>query len=57
MSEYQQRKANLGFVWIKSRKSGATYLLPAGAVSNKRDISDEELRKLGIDESQNPQND
>ena len=55
MSEYSQRKASLGFVWIKS-KSGKTYLCPKGSVSSKGEVSEEELRQFGIDESENPQN-
>lgn len=57
MSEYEQRKARLGYVWIKSRKSGKTYLCPAAAVSNRFEVSEEELGRFGIDESENPQND
>jgi len=57
MSEYAQRKASLGFVWIKSRQSGRTYLCPAGAFDKGHEPSEQELTEHGIDESQNPQND
>jgi len=57
MNEYAQRKASLGFLWIKSRRTGKTYLCPSAAVSNRHEVSEEELDQFGIDESDNPQND
>ena len=54
--EIKNRKANLGFSWIRSA-SGTTYLCPASQYSDLRNASDEELREKGIDESLNPHND
>lgn len=57
MTEYQERKAGLSYSWIKSRESGRSYLCPAGSVKDGAHASEEELRKLCVDESENPQND
>ncbi|HSL19114.1 MAG TPA: hypothetical protein VLB51_14510 [Methylomirabilota bacterium] len=52
--EIRMRKINLGTNWVKS-ESGNTYLCPIGA--DVTGLSDDELRKLCIEESHNPQND
>ncbi len=54
--EIKNRKAGLGFVWIRS-ESGNTYLCPAAAASGLRSATDEELQAIGVDESSNPHND
>ena len=55
--EAQERKANVGLKWIKASDSDFTYLCPTDQLESLRDTSDEELRKICVDESQNPQND
>ena len=54
--EIRDRKAGLGYVWIRS-ESGTTYLCPSAAAAGMHSASDEELRSIGVDESFNPQND
>ena len=54
--EIKNRKAKLGYVWLRS-ESGSTYLCPASAAVGMVAASDEELSAIGIDESLNPQND
>lgn len=54
--EIKDRKARLGYVWIRSADTGTTYLCPASHASQLRSASDAELREFGIDESLNPQN-
>ena len=54
--EIKNRKAGLGYVWIRS-ESGTTYLCPAAAATGLNSASDEELRAIGVDESFNPHND
>ena len=46
----------LGVKWIKA-ESGNTYLCPVNAVDELSDRSDESLKKICLDESQNPHND
>ena len=55
--EIKNRKANLGFVWIRSAESGTTYLCPTSHASRLSSASEAELREFGVDESLNPQND
>jgi hypothetical protein len=54
MAEEQSKK---GFEWIKSDKTGISYLCPVGSIKDKSKATDEDLKKVCIDESQNPQND
>jgi hypothetical protein len=54
--EIRNRKAGLGYVWIRS-ESGTTYLCPAAVAAGLRATTDDELRAVGVDESFNPQND
>ena len=51
---YSFKKARLGVKWIKS-SSGNSYLCPAGTEISKN-ASDEELRRLCVEESNNPEN-
>lgn len=54
--QIKNRKAGLGYVWIRS-ESGSTYLCPAAAAAGMTSATDEELSAIGVDESLNPQND
>jgi len=54
--EIKNRKAGLGYVWIRS-ESGSTYLCPASAAAGLTSASDEDLSTIGVDESLNPHND
>jgi hypothetical protein len=49
-------KKNLGMRWIKA-DSGHTYLCPVDAVKDIENPSEEQLKSICIDESDNPQND
>ena len=53
MDEIRSRKINLGTNWVKS-DTGNTYLCPAGVDASS--ATDEELRALCVEESNNPQN-
>lgn len=53
--EARNRKSTLGLKWVRSNQS--TYLCPIGGLDNIRNASEEELRRICIDESFNPQND
>lgn len=55
--EITNRKANLGFVWMKAAGSGTTYLCPASLAGELGNLSEDEMRKLCVDESANPHND
>jgi hypothetical protein len=46
-----------GFEWIKSDKTGVSYLCPVGSIQDKKNATDEDLKKVCVDESMNPQND
>ncbi len=54
--ESQERKANVGVKWVKADDSETTYLCKNSDLDNLREMSDAELRKICLDESQNPQN-
>jgi hypothetical protein len=56
IDETRDRKVNLGMAWIKAG-SGTTYLCPASAVISLRNASEDELRRICLDESSNPHND
>lgn len=49
-----ERRINLK--WIKA-KSGTTYLCPVKALDRIKNPSEEQLKLMCVDESQNPQND
>lgn len=51
------RKKKLGFEWIKSEKTGVSYLCPKGSIKDKKSATDADLKKVCVDESTNPQND
>ena len=49
-------KKELSVKWIKA-DSGSTYLCPVDALDRFDNPTEEELRTICVDESQNPQND
>jgi len=49
-------KKELSVKWIKGQ-SGATYLCPVDALSRMDNPTEDDLKKICVDESQNPQND
>ena len=49
-------KKKLHIKWIKAG-SGRTYLCPAGALDRLDNPSEDQLRSICVDESNNPQND
>lgn len=54
-SEFNSYKKKLGHNWVKS-DSGNTYLCPIGALKGIDNPSEEQLRKLCVNESMNPDN-
>ena len=50
----ENKKQN--FEWIKSNHTGTSYLCPVGSVPNREAATDEDLKKVCVDESDNPQN-
>ena len=57
MAEVHESKKKTGYEWIKSDKTGVSYLCPTGSIKDKKKATDEDLKKVCIDESMNPQND
>ena len=57
MESSEERKRNFGFKWIKSNDSGNSYLCPVGRFHDNEKISDDDLEKYCVNESNNPQND
>jgi len=57
MENSEERKRSFGFKWIKSNDSGDSYLCPVGTFQDNEDISDDDLEKYCVNESNNPQND
>ena len=49
-------KKELGVRWIKS-ESGNTYLCPVDSLNRLESRSEENLKMICVEESQNPQND
>jgi len=49
-------KKQLSVKWVKGQ-SGNTYLCPVDALSKIKNPSEEDLRKICVEESANPQND
>jgi hypothetical protein len=52
-----EEKSKKGFEWIKSEKSGVSYLCPVGSIKDKDNATEEDLKNACVDESMNPQND
>jgi len=55
--DLEKRKQGLGYEWIKSEKTGNSYLCPVGSIKDKKNATDQELKDVCVDESANPQND
>ncbi len=51
-----QFKKELGVTWVKA-DSGTSYLCPVAAFNRLDKPNEEDLKKICVDESQNPQND
>jgi hypothetical protein len=49
-------KKELGVKWVKA-ESGTSYLCPLAALQRLDNPDENELKKICVDESQNPQND
>jgi len=49
-------KKEIGVKWVKAA-SGTSYLCPVAAYERMSNPKEEELKKICVDESQNPQND
>ena len=54
--ELNPYKKELGVKWVKA-KSGTSYLCPLAALNRLSSPTEEDLKKICVDESQNPQND
>jgi hypothetical protein len=54
--DIQKRKESASLKWIKA-KSGTTYLCPVEKLAKLKDPSEADLKKICVDESDNPQND
>lgn len=55
MDEKQIIKQELALKWIKA-DSGTTYLCPVKAIEKVDNPSEEDLKKICVDESKNPDN-
>ena len=55
MSEQESFKSEIGVKWVKG-DSGTTYLCPVKALERIPNPSEEDLKKICVDESVNPQN-
>lgn len=56
MEEVKAIKQEIALKWIKA-DSGNTYLCPVAALNKLQSPTEEDLKKICIDESLNPQND
>ncbi len=56
MSSNETFQAEIGVKWVKS-DSGTTYLCPAAALDRLSNPTEDDLRTICVDESENPQND
>ena len=52
-----ERKQRLGVEWVRSQKTGESYLCPLGVLEDPKNASEEDLRRSCVVESENPQND
>lgn len=52
----EQFQKTIGVTWIKA-DSGSTYLCPVDALSKLENPTEEQLKMICVDESDNPQND
>lgn len=51
----EEFKKTIGVKWIQAQ-SGTTYLCPVDALSRLENPSEEDLKKICVDESDNPHN-
>jgi hypothetical protein len=56
MDERKEFKQQLSVKWIKGQ-SGKTYLCPVNALDRLSNPTEEQLKTICVEESQNPQND
>lgn len=54
--ELNEFKRELSVKWVKG-ESGNTYLCPTSALARLQKPTEEDLKKICVDESKNPQND
>jgi hypothetical protein len=54
--DIQRRKQDMNLKWIKA-DSGHTYLCPVDKLEKLDNPSEEDLKRICVDESDNPQND
>ena len=54
--ELEAFKKEIGVKWVKA-DSGTSYLCPLAAFERLENPKEEDLKKICVDESQNPQND
>jgi hypothetical protein len=54
--ELSEFKKELGVKWVKA-ESGTSYLCPMKAYERLNNPSEDDLKKICVDESMNPQND
>jgi len=55
-NDIEEFKREVGVKWIKA-ESGTSYLCPTTSFERLNNPSEDELKKICVDESQNPQND
>jgi hypothetical protein len=55
--ESKARKSEISTKWVKAEDSDTTFLCPTNKLSGLRGRTEEELRSICVDESNNPQND
>jgi hypothetical protein len=53
--ELNEFKKELGVKWVKA-ESGTSYLCPLAAYNRLKNPKEEDLKKICVDESENPQN-
>jgi hypothetical protein len=56
MSDLKEFKKEIGVKWVRA-ESGTSYLCPVTAFSRLQNPQETDLKKICVDESQNPQND
>ena len=54
--ELEAFKKEIGVKWVKA-DSGTSYLCPLAAFERLENPNEEDLKRICVDESQNPQND
>jgi hypothetical protein len=56
MDDLKEFKRELGVKWVKG-ESGMTYLCPVASLQRLENPTEDDLKKICVDESENPQND